>query len=266
MDHGVPLPRAPLYGQCPSDGINNTCTLLASADSVRLNHVQAWPHSVPPWAPGQHLFPAAGVPALQPLHYSIMQGPITVLSSHLHTPKEAFSLHKLLCEAIVQGDLPQMDATLKAIARQSLTSAPGATCRGVAGCTSVAHALCQACASFSPAELEQLFSAYYERAQQQGTAGAICLLGLLVCFGGRPELADVSGRQLLEIAQPHCPQAGVLLGLCCQLGLQGAPLEVRRGAWVMINSLNARLCGLHSRQVLLLPLPSKQQWPPDSTL
>ena len=122
-----------------------------------------------------------------------------------------------------------MDATLKAIARQNLNSTPGSPCRGASACTCVAHALCQACASFSPAELEQLFTAYYERAQQQGTAGAICLLGLLVCFGGRPELADVSGRQLLEIAQPHCPQAGVLLGLCCQLGLQGAPLEVRRG-------------------------------------
>ena len=158
----------------------------------------------------------------------IMQDPITVLPSHLHTPKEAFTPQQLLCEAIVQGDLPQMDATLKAIARQSLASAPDATCRGASACTSVAHALCKACASFSPAELEQLFTAYYERAQQQGTAGAICLLGLLVCFGGRPELADVSGRQLLEIAQPQCPQAGVLLGMCCQLGLQGAPLGVRR--------------------------------------
>ena len=195
-----------------------------------------------------------------------MQGPITVLSSHLHTPKEVFSPHKLLCEAIVQGDLPQMDATLKAVARQSLTSAPGATCRGAAGCTSVALALCQACASFSAAELEQLFSAYYERAQQQGTAGAICLLGLLVCFGGRPELADVSGRQLLEYAQAQCPQAGVLLGLCCQLGLQGAPLEVRRDACLSNRRLQRSVLWPHGCQVLLLPFPSKQQWLPDSTL
>ena len=222
--------------------------------------------SIPLLAPGQHLFPAAGDPALQPLHRGIMQGPITVLSSHQHTPTEVFSPHKLLCKAIVQGDLPQMDATLIAIARQSLASAPGATCRGAAGSISVAHALCQACTSFSPAELEQLFTAYYERAQQQGTAGAICLLGLLVCFGGRPNLAHVSGRQLLEVAQPHCPQAGVLLGLCCQLGLQGVPLEVRRGApsklmiikkqstvsaFAFVAFIAARCCSFQSRQAAL---------------